>query len=866
MTVAALEPRTLVSVLFGLLPRAANPCARRASLSGGGKLLSQFGYDVKHAVRGLLRDRAFTIVALLSIALGAGANSAIFSLVDQALFRRLPVREPQRLALLNWKGTFIGRGWGSGNLQSYPFFRDVNAENQVFDGVFCRFPTSVNLSAGTTPEPVNAEIVSGSYFPVLAIRPAAGRLIGESDDLQPGAHPVVVLSYAYWQARFGGAEDVVGRKVLVNNYPMTVIGVAAAGFHGIDWGEVPSLWVPAMMKRQATPDFDWLFDRRGKWMHVFGRLKPGVTLEQAQAGLQPWFKAMLEADTHREGWPRVGEEQMRRYLASTLELLPASQGRSDLRGRLERPLLMLLAATGFVLLLACLNVASLCLARAFARRREIALRVALGASRGRIIREMLAQSALLAAGGGALGVLLAPAVTRALISFLPNNIDLTAAINPRMLLFTLAVALLTGLLFGLAPAVRASRTELGLALKEQSASVAGGVRLRQAVVIAQIALALVLLIGAGLFVRTLANLRGRGPGFVTTNLLLFRIDLARSGYTRAQSKTMLVRALEALRNAPEVENAGMAMAQILAGGSWNQALTAESGRRVVTDTVHCNAISPGFFATLGAPILAGRDFNERDAHDSPTLGYRSAIVNENFAKRYFGDRNPIGARLGLGEAPDTRTEIEIVGVVKTFTYRGLRVDDDQAFFPLLEGLPRGSGFFVRTRTHSQSAFATVRSVFRQIDPNLPVLMLRTVDDQLDQTLLNERLLAALASAFAALAILLTVVGLYGVISFIVTRRTREIGIRLALGAPRRSAVWLVLRDGAIMVGGGVAIALPVVWALGRLIETQLFGVHAMDGLTIAGAVALVALVALAASALPARRATSVSPMVALRYE
>jgi predicted permease len=310
----------------------------------------------------------------------------------------------------------------------------------------------------------------------------------------------------------------------------------------------------------------------------------------------------------------------------------------------------------------------------------------------------------------------------------------------------------------------------------------------------------------------------------------------------------------------------MGLTQMLTGGSWNQSITIESGRRIVTDTVHCNAVSPGFFANLGTPLLSGRDFNERDAHDDPNLGYRSAIVNESLARRYFGDQNPIDARIGLGDGPDTKAVVKIVGVVKTFAYRGIRVTEDQVFFPVLEGLPGSGAFYVRTRTQSQLAFASIRSAVRQIDSNLPVLGLRTVDDQLDQSLLNERMLATLASAFAALAILLTIVGLYGVIAFVVTRRTREIGIRLALGASRNSAIWLILRDSAIMVAGGVALALPAVWSLGRLIESQLFGVQAMDAATIVAAVALVALVALAASALPTRRASSINPMDALRYE
>jgi predicted permease len=348
---------------------------------------------------------------------------------------------------------------------------------------------------------------------------------------------------------------------------------------------------------------------------------------------------------------------------------------------------------------------------------------------------------------------------------------------------------------------------------------------------------------------------------------MFRVEPTRNGYSGAQAKSLVRNLLSSLRSLPEVENAAVSAAELLSGGSWNQRLTIASGRRIVTDdAVHCNAISPGFFDTLGAALLSGRDFNERDAHDIQDLGYRSAIINESLAKRYFGGRNPIGSRVGLGDGPDTRADIEIVGVVKTFAYRGLRVIDDQVFFPHFEGPFHGGGFWVRTRTSSQSAFSSIRAAVRQLDSTLPVTRLRTLDDQLDRTLVNERLLAMLASVFAGLATLLAVVGLYGVMSFVVSRRTREIGIRLALGASRGRTVWLVLRDTASMVAAGLAIALPAVWGLGRLIKSQLFGVAAMDGLTVASAAALVALVALAASAIPARRAISVSPIEALRCD
>ena len=834
--------------------------------------------DVRLGFRGLLRDRGFAVTAILSIGLGVGANAAIFSLVHQALFRFLPVAAPERLVLLNWNGLFVGPGWGSGNLMSYPFYRDLRDETQVFDGVFGRAPFTVNLAIEGSAEPTSAEIVTGSYFRVLGVRPFLGRLLDDSDDRQPGTHPVVVVSFDFWRTRFASRSDVIGRTVRINTHPMTIVGVAAEGFTGIDWGQVPALWISTMMKREATPDFDWLLNRRGRWLHVFGRLKPGATAQQAQAALQPWFNAMLHADTRREDWPRVTADQERRYLRASLEVLPASHGRSDLRARLQRPLLVLLAATALVLLLACLNVANLYLARGFARRRETALCLALGASRGRVVQELLVQSASVAVIGALLGTLLAPIVITALLSFLPQGtagIDLSARIDMRLFGFALIVSLITAILFSLAPAFRNARAQPSLTLKEESSTIGAGIRLRKALVVGQIALAMTLLVGAGVFVRTLGNLRAKGPGFDTTNQMMFRIDGSGAGYSPAQAVVLTRNVLASLRNLPEVQSAGLSVAELLSGGSWNQQVTIQSERRLVTDSVvHCNAISPDFFDTLGVPLLSGRDFTERDAYETLTVsrpgegasGFRSAIINQSFARKYFGDRSPIGARLGLGNQPGTRTNIEIVGVVNTFSYRGLRDTEDQAFFPYFEGSFGGGTFWVRTRVPSRMAFTAIRNAVRQIDPALPIVRMRTLDDLVDGTLLNERLLATLASAFAGLAILLALVGVYGVTSFVVSRRTREIGIRVALGATRGSAVRLILRDGAIMLILGVAIALPVVWGLGSLIQSQLFGVRAMDWPTLAAAAALIAVGALVASALPVRRATAISPMQALRHE
>jgi len=837
-------------------------------------MFTSLGRDVRFGLRSFLRDKGFALTAVLSIGLGVGANAAIFSLVNQALFRLLPVREPERLVLLDWRGSFVGKGWGSFNLMSYPFYQDLRDQNDVFDGVFGRAPFSVNLALDNATESVNVELVTGSFFRVLGVRALLGRIIEESDDQQPGASPVVVLSFDYWRNRLGGRSDIVGRTVLINTHPMTVIGVADPGFRGIDWGEVPVLWIPTMMKRQVTPDFDWLLDRRGRWLHVFGRLKPGMSAQQVEAALQPWFKRMLQTDTTREGWPPVTETQRQRYFASWLQVLPASHGRSDLRGRLERPLVVLLAATALVLLLACLNVANLYLARSFARRRETALRLALGASRGRIVRELLVQSGMLAIGGALLGVAIAPAVIHALLSFLPADlaaVDLSADISPTVFGFALAAALVTAVLFSIAPALRSARAEPSLTLKEESSTVGAGIAMRKVLVAGQIALALVLLIGAGLFVRTLATLRAKGPGFATGDLITFRLDTVRNGYSIADGRALVRNAFAAVRQLPEIRHAALSTSDLLTGGSWGQQLTVDSDRRFVTDAVvHCNAVTPGFFETLGVPLTAGRDFTERDADDNPPIvevgapiAFRAAIINEQMARRYFGNSNPIGAHLGLSNRPDTKADIEIVGVVRTFSYRGIRETEDQAFFPYFQMPIGGALVWARTNVPATAAFGAIRTAVHGIDPALP-LKARTMDDQLDRALANERLLAMLASAFAGLAILLALVGVYGVMSFVVSHRTREIGIRVALGASRASAVWLILREATVMLACGVAIALPVAWGLGRAIESQLFGVHATDWMTTLGAALLVSGVALTASALPVRRATAISPVQALR--
>lgn len=832
--------------------------------------LRDFVYDLRFSARSFLHSPAFTAAVVISLALGVGATTAIYSLVDQVLLHTLPVRQPERLVLVDWMGDQAANGFGSFNLMSYPICRDLQSQDQVFEGVFCRALTTVNLSTGGEHKPAAAEIVSGTYFPVLGVGAAVGRVLGSEDDGTPGASPVVVLSYDFWKTQLAGAPDVVGRKVLVNQHPMTVVGVANPVFQGIDVGEVPSLWIPASMSAQAIPGFTDLLDRRTRWMQILARLKPGVSLAQAQAGLQPWFKSMLEEDTRRAGFPHITAERRQRFLSSVLELTPAPQGHSSLRRRLAQPLWVLLAATAVLLGLACLNVAGLFLARGSARDREMSTRLALGASRGRIGRQLLADSVLLALTGGLFGVALAPLAMRTLIASLPRDAAgnaLQSSIDLRLLGFAFLVSAGAGILSGLAPAFQAGRGTLATSLRTRGGSAFSGVRLRKVIVTVQIALSLILVIGGLLFVRTLTGLLAKGPGFQTSSLVSFGLDPRRSGYSPAEASRLIRRVYADIQASAITQTSAVARFQLLTGGSWNNPMTIQTNRRIITDRdVNLNAVSPGFFSTLGVRIIAGRDFDDRDSRPVGEMGSRSAIVNEAFVKRYLGGRSPLGVRICQGDGPDAKPDIEVVGVVADFSYRGIREESEQAYFPIFEGDDARGSFYVKVHGRSEQAFSSIRAIVHHADPALPVAYFRTLDEQVNRSLNTERVLAILSGAFSVLALMLSLIGLYGVMSFVVAKRTREIGIRLALGATRSSTAWLVLRDALVMIVAGTAIALPCVWALGRLVASELYAVKPTDPAMIAASTLILCSTALGAALIPARRASAVDPTEALRFE
>ncbi len=718
-------------------------------------------------------------------------------------------------------------------------------------------------------------MISGNYFPVLGVGPALGQVLTNDDDRAPNSNPVAVISYDFWKTQLGGASDIVGRKVLVNRHPLTILGVAASTFRGVDVGEVPSLWIPASMATEIIPGFSDLHDRRTRWMQVLGRLNPGMTPREAQAALQPWFKAMLHEDMSRVGFPAITAERRQRYLRSSLVLTAAPQGHSGLRRRLLEPLWVLFAVTAVLLGLACLNVSGLFLARGSAREREIGTRLALGASRGRLGRQLLTESLLIALAGGLLGSAAAPLAVRTLIALLPPSgsamisgsagTALHANLDLPLLLFAFAASVMAGVLSGLAPAWQAGRRSLLSALRDRAGAGFSSVRLRKAIVTAQIALTLILVVGASLFVRTLDALMAKGPGFATASLVSFGIDCQRSGYSEEEGNRLIRRIDETIRRSPIVQASAVARWPLLTGGSWNDPMTIQADKRFSTDgDVNLNSVTPGFFPTLGIHVIAGRNFDDRDIAAPGAQDWRSAIVNEAFVKRYLGGRNPLGMRICEGSGPDARPNVEIVGVVSNFSYRGVREESEQAFFPF-----QGEGaatFYVRVRGSGQSSFQMLRAIVRGVDPALPLTNFRTLKEQVDRSLNTEHMLATLSGGFGVAALLLSVVGLYGVMSFVVTQRTREIGIRLALGARRWSAIWLVLRDALAMVVCGIGIGLSVVWALGRLVESQLYDVKPFDPSVIAFAMLALSLAGLGAAFFPERRASSVSPTEALRVE
>ena len=830
--------------------------------------------DLRYAIRTFRKSPVFVVVALLSLAFGIGANTAIFTLVDQVLLRLLPVKDPQQLVLLWGRGPHYGSNNGRFKL-SYPMYEDFRDHNQVFSGMFCRWGTSMSISADGKTERVEGELVSGTYFPVLGVGAALGRVFTPDDDKTPGGHPLAVISYRYWLSRFAANPNVIGKKILVNGYPLIIIGVSQAGFDGTDPGSSPQIRVPVMMKAEMDPvgaSFQYNFtSRRGRWVNVFGRLKTEVTRQQAKAGLQPFFHNMLETEVQQKEFARAALETRQRFLTMWIDLLPASKGDSNLRRQFSSALLVLTAIVGLVLLIACANVANLLIARATARQKEIALRLALGASRSRIISQLLIESLLLANVGGIAGLALAVWMDQALLRFFPTgDTPLTISTTPdwRIMAFNLAVSLLTGIIFGLVPALQSTRPKLAGTLKDQVGSIAGGtsVVLRKTLVTAQVSLSLLILIGAGLFIRSLNNLKDLDPGFHTNNLLEFAIDPTMNGFKPERSLDFYRQLGESLDAIPGVESSALAVIPVLSGDEWDNSIAIEGFSHKPTETPdpHMQFISPDYFRTMNIPFLMGRDFRISDGRSAPKV----CIVNEKFAKRFFKDGNALGRHIGMGGDPGTKLDIEIIGVVGDTKYESMR---DEIPLEVYEPYHQvnfviGMMAYIRTTRRPEQAFSSIRQVVNRLNPNLPVSYLKTLDKQREESLITERLVATLSTGFGVLATSLAAIGLYGVMAYTVVLRTREIGVRMALGATSRNVVWLVMREVLLLAGIGIGIGLPAAWGLTRFAKSQLYGIQPNDALTIALATTGIAMVAIFSGYIPARRATLVDPIRALRWE
>jgi predicted permease len=828
--------------------------------------------DLRFAIRTLAKSPAFTLIVVLTLALGIGANTAIFTLMDQVMLRALPVREPDRLVLLDGPGAFSGSSHNhSDSLTplSHPMFEHLRDQNTVFAGVLANYTALVHLTVGSQTDNVNGDLVSGTFFDVLGVKAAVGRLFTAEDDRTPGAHPVVVLGHGFWTRRFAADPKIVGQAVSVNSHPMTVIGVAGPGFHGVEVGESVDVYVPIMMQAQVLPTWRrGLGDWRTRWLTVMARLKDGVSVESARAGIDGLYAQLLQEDLQNSD---IKSERVRKaFVAKKLGLLPGGRGTSGLRDQSKTPLLVLMGMVGLVLLIACANVANLLLARASSRQREIAVRLALGARRGRLVRQLLAESFVLSVLGGAVGIVFAAWTGDLLIRALPiDNATRIFSVEPnlRVGLFAFGLSLLTGLVFGLVPAFQSTRPALASTLKNESGSVMGGTgafRFRKGLVVAQVALSLLLLIGAGLFTRSLINLRSLHPGFETERLLAFSVDPSLNGYDLKRRFALFEELQQELGAEPGVRLVSMASEALMTNSNSSSTVAVKGYEAKEGENMNpnFNGVGPEFFATLGIPVVAGREFTSADRMDAPPV----AVVNETFARYFFGEKDPLGRTFALGREKDK--EITIVGVAKDGKSASLR-EEPLRFVYLPYAQETGVGqltFYVRSTVPPESLGPRVRQVVQRVDSTLPVTELKTMSMQIRESLFVERMVATLSAAFGFLATLLAALGLYGVMSYAVSLRTREIGVRVALGAERGTVLRMVLKDVAVLALIGVAVGLPSGYGLGRLVESQLFGLTARDPLTFVVATATLLLAAFLAGYFPAARATRVDPMIALRYE
>ncbi|HET6176807.1 MAG TPA: ABC transporter permease [Candidatus Sulfotelmatobacter sp.] len=836
-------------------------------------MLTGFTQDIRYAMRQLGKAPGFAAVAVITLALGIGANTAIFSLLDQALLRTLPVKDTDRLVILQSMGIFKGNTSSRADENfyfSYPMYRNLRDRNSVFSGVLATLWTQVGVQRRNESELVPAELVSGNYFDVLGVRPALGRVFVASDEVVPGANPVVVLSFSYWQRRFGSDPATVNQSLLINGRPFTVIGVTPPWFHSVVMGDTPDVFAPMTMKAEMKPGSKDLEDIKSRWLNIVGKLKPGLSREQAEAGINPlWYS--IRADELKERGHSSEQFKESFLTKSHLFLRDGAKGFSPLRTDAQQPLLIIMAMVGLVALMACANVGSLLLVRAAGRFREMSVRYALGAKRVRVVRQLLVEGLLLGLAGGALGIVIAPRVSAWLINTIWSRTagDLPLSSHPdlRVLLFNFSLALVVSLLFSLAPAAQFWRPNLAPALKQQAMTAGSGpLRFRRISVGLQIGLSLLVLVGAGLFVRTLHNLKSLNVGLATDHLVTFGLQPTLAGYRPDQASGLYQQVMQSLAALPGVRSVAGTTDPELANDNTSNNITLAGYTEKENENMNVESphVTPGYCSAMGMTLLAGRELTDQDREGT----LKVAVVNESFARHYFAEpRQAVGHYYGLGGG-DVKTDIQIVGVVKDAKHTGVREEITRtAFTPYLQqSNPGAMTFYVRTGQTPESAEATLRRAMQTLDSKLVLDHFRTMEEQIDDNLTAERVIAILASSFGMLAVLMAGVGLYGVLAYSTAQRTREIGIRIALGAARGSVIRMVLVEVLWLAGISIALALPASILLTRAARSQLFGISNSDPLTLCAVTLTVAAVAVVSALLPARRAAKIDPMVALRYE
>ena len=871
-------------VAKGMVPEEARRRAR-LDLGGVGKVreecrdarkvdwIQDFVQDLRFGVRMLRKAPGFTAVAILTLALGIGANTAIFSLMNAVMLRELPIQQPDRVVLF---GDGRARGstdsFGQTQLYSYWFYHEARARNNSFSELSGVLSLTFNgmhgaVASSATLEPMNVQVVSGTYFTMLGVSPALGREFTAADDEPEGAHPIAVISYSWWKRRFARGPDVLGQTITFGSTVCKIIGVAPPEFFGTTVGQSPDLWIPLSMEKQVSPGWNGLDDKGFASLHVFGRLKAGVSVAQAQAEVnllaqQLWREAIggkLSADD---------EEHLKH---SYIELTSAARGISRLRFEFSQPLKILMGIVALVLLIACANIANLLLARSANRQREIAVRTAVGAGRVRVFRQLLTESLLLACLGGVVGLLFASWASRAILAWIsagPEPLPLNIAPDVRLLAFTFLISLVTALLFGTLPALRSTHVNLTDAFKSGRGAAALGVRSRfsSALIVSQVALSFVLLIGAGLFLRTLVNLTHVNTGFDEKSVLLFAIDPPAVGYKVDSRLVNLYQQLEQRVAAEPGVLADSVSLLTFNQGGWSTSVSVLGGGPSLSDNpnVMHNAVGRGYFATMGIPLLTGRVFGPQDTATSAKV----AVINQTMARLYFPDGSPIGRRFGIESDPAHAADFEVIGVVKDAKYESLDESPQPGAYYLYSQVLKHFyyDFEVRYSGDAHAIIAEVRSGGASVDASLPLVYQGTLAEQVHRSVASQSLIARLSAFFGFLAVFLASIGIYGLMSYGVARRTNEIGIRVALGAPRSRVFWMILRDGLLFGSIGLALGVLIALAAGRLVSSMLFGVKPSDPATMIVAATLLVVLNVAAGYLPARRAMRVDPMVALRYE